>query len=107
MTCSFSCLARFKQPSDGCVGDKMPLALSELAGPELALVSLSDPSVLQPASSLNLSDSICVFIYIYFSRVKVHVTDPVLLLHTHTHTYPVQPVRFLCVLVDSTNITCN
>lgn len=43
VTCSFSCLARFKQPSDGCVPVEMPLApseLSELAGPELALLSL-------------------------------------------------------------------
>lgn len=43
VTCSFSCLARFEQPSDGCVCDKTPQALSELyklAGPELVHVSL-------------------------------------------------------------------
>lgn len=50
VTCSFSCLARSEQPTDGCVGTKKKrkchrlfMNLSKLAGPELAHVSLSDP----------------------------------------------------------------
>lgn len=49
VTCSFSCLARFKRPTDGRVTDKTLLALAELTGPELVLVSLFSLPLLPPA----------------------------------------------------------
>lgn len=113
-TCSFSCLASFKRPTDGCVADKVPLALSELFfnSPDLNLLLLHFLTV----SSSALLSLCAVLVHIKYC-VKVCVTGSYpatkrsrsssmpLCIHAYTHTQPVQPGIF--EFVYSTNITCN